>query len=136
MLTPHQLERVSAAVNKRVDLPLLGERREAKLFTAALRRLDGELEQALAERLGSSTTALIRELLDERSTAEVGRNALERLIRTHLTDPLVTSLNTRLDLPFLSEDQEETLLALALDQVVDVAVGAVLDALSDQASRS
>jgi len=136
MLTETQLERVSAAVNKRIDLPLLGERREAKLFTAALRRLDREMEQALTAELGEATTGLIRELLDERSSAEVRRNALERLIRTHLTDPLVTSLNTRLDLPFLSEDQEETLLALALDQVVDVAVGAVLDALPDDGSRS
>jgi transcriptional regulator CtsR len=126
MLNSQQLNDIAAAINDRVDIPLVGERQEAKLFSAALARLDAHLEVLLREYLGEEMLNHVIRLLDRQADEASRREALQALIRQQLAAPLVDRLNQRLDLPFLSEREEGRLLTLVLDEVVNQMAAAAI----------
>ena len=108
MLSEAQIQLLAEKANKKVNLPIVGEKFENKILIFGLRKIDKALEEELPEDFS--------QLLDDVSDGlEPGSDADLDLIKGHL----VTFLNKKIDIPILGEKAEKELFEVAIDIIVD-----------------
>lgn len=98
LLTPQEVEKIATKVNDKINLPFLNTDQEQVVFVKAVRWLDKQLYQLLPN-----------ELYECIRMTESGINEDEAdTIRVRITK----TINKLVDLPFLSESQEEKLFGI------------------------
>lgn len=112
MLSSEQIDAVTAKVNAKVNLPLLGERAEAAIFKMAVKQVLAFLEQNVPEDWG----ALINDTSEGLTPEEVDV----------IADKLVRFMNARIDIPLLGEDVEA--------KVFKIVVGFIIESMSKNKS--
>jgi len=105
MLTQAQANRVAAMLNHVVDIPFLTEEMEQPLFENAVGLIVGNLASVLPEQLRT----IIGKYLN---TSEEG---LEEENVPEFSDNLLRTLNKKLDIPLLGEEQEASILGYFSD---------------------
>lgn len=108
MLSEDQILAVAKKINKKVNLPIVGERFEEKIIVKALKKVDAELD----EHLPGEFSELLDSLTDGLEPGSA--NDLEQF-----KDNLVSYLNKKIDLPILGEKGERKLFEIAIDIIVD-----------------
>ncbi len=108
MLSSEQVDAITAKVNAKVNLPLLGERAEAAIFKMAVRQILEFLEQNVPE----DWRSLINDSSDGLSPEEV----------EVIADKLVRFMNAKIDIPLLGEDVEA--------KVFKIVVGFIIESMS------
>jgi hypothetical protein len=108
MLSTEQIQVIANKVNKKVDLPIIGEKFEEKIIIFGLNKIDEVLEQELPKDFA--------DLLDDVSDGlEPGSPADLDKIKKHLT----SFINKKVNIPILGEKGERTLISLAIDIIID-----------------
>lgn len=115
MLSEEQISSVAASLNERINIPMLSEDREQQMLEQAVSMMN--------EQLGAVT-----ESLPEEAKEILGRiqDGISEEDAATLKESLVPSLNERVDIPFLGEDQEaDMLIAPAVDMIISTLQGVV-----------
>lgn len=107
LLTDAEVEKIASQVNEQVNLPFLGEEQERVVLVKVVRWLD----QTLYQMLPNEIYDCIR--MAEGGIDEEEADTLKRRIRD--------GVNNLVNLPFLTENQEQKLFGL----VIDIIVGAM-----------
>jgi len=108
MLTEKQIDAIAKKINKKIDVPVIGEKFEQRIFVFALKKIDKELDEQLPPDLAN--------LLDDVTDGiEPGTPADFEAIKTNI----VIYLNKKLDIPILGEQGEQQLFRLAIDIIFD-----------------
>jgi len=108
MLSNEQIKVIAKKVNKKIDIPVIGEKFEEKIIIKALSKINAVLDEHLPEDFSS--------LLDDTKDGfEPGSFAdLEKI-----KDNIVSFLNKKIDLPILGEKGERKLFEIVIDIIVD-----------------
>ena len=104
LLTDEERKQFATLVNALIDIPLVPEEFEQTIFEHAIAVIDSALEEALPTVFHS----LMRE-------AERG---IDKDHAREFADRLVESVNQKVDLPYLNEDQEAQLLFAVINPLV------------------
>ncbi len=116
LLSQEERKKIAKIVNALVDIPLVPEELEQTIFEHAVGVIDTALEDTLP--------AVFSELL---------RDAERGIDKDHARvfgDRLVVSINKKIDLPYLNEEQEAQLLRTVIDPLVKAMInGRKLDDL-------
>jgi len=108
MLSQEQINYIADKLNKKINIPIIGEKFEKKLIIKGLEKVDTELEQHLP--------AEWSKLLDDVSDGiEPGSPADLQSIK----DNLVAFLNKKIDIPIIGEKAEAKLFGFAIDMIFD-----------------
>jgi hypothetical protein len=108
MLSKEQIDKIAIKANKKVDLPIVGEKFEHKMLIFGLEKIDKILDEQLP--------ADFAKLLDDVSDGfEPGTPADLDKVKNHL----VSFLNKKIDLPILGEKGEKELFNVAIDIIID-----------------
>ena len=104
MLTDAQVNALAQKVNEAINLPILGEKAEFKVFAKIIKLIDRKLYELLPNEYYS----LINDATNGISEDEAIR----------LEDRLTKVLNDHINIPFISEAKEEMLIRLVVGQLV------------------
>lgn len=108
MLSKEQIDTIAIKANKKVDLPIVGEKFEQKMLVFGLEKIDKILDEQLP--------ADFAKLLDNVSDGfEPGTPADLDKVKDHL----VSFLNKKIDLPLLGEKGEKELFNVAVDIIIN-----------------
>lgn len=108
MLSKEQIDTIAIKANKKVDLPIVGEKFEKKMLVFGLKKIDKILDEQLPPDFAK--------LLDDVSDGfEPGTPADLDKVKDHL----VSYLNKKIDLPLLGEKGEKELFNVAVDIIID-----------------
>ncbi len=108
MLSEAQIKVVATKINKKIDIPVIGEKFEQRIIVFALEKVDKELDELLPPDLA--------QLLDDVSDGiEPGSPADFEQIKSNI----VIYLNKKVDIPILGEKGEQQLFTLAIDIIFD-----------------
>ena len=108
MLSKEQIDTIAIKANKKVDLPIVGEKFEQKMLVFGLEKIDKILDEQLP--------ADFARLLDDVSDGfEPDTPADLDKVKNHL----VSFLNKKIDLPILGEKAEKELFNVAVDIIID-----------------
>jgi len=104
MLSDAQINALAQKVNDAINLPILGEKAEFKVFAKIIRVIDRKLYELLPNEY--------YELVNDASNGISEDDALR------LEDRLTKLLNENINIPFISEAKEEMLIRLVISQLV------------------
>lgn len=119
MLSRRQQKFVVDKVNRKVDLPFVGENSEGRVIRKLVSKLNGELEPSLGAIMPAAYLSVLKIALCERRSVAERRDAVTRILRAELSAPLADALNERVDSSLLPENVEGTVLRLVADEVVE-----------------
>ena len=127
MLTQAQTNRVAAMLNNMVDIPFITEEMEQPLFENAVSLIVGSLISVLPDQIRS----MMEQYLNNPEEGIGEENVQE------FSDNLLRTLNRKLDIPLLGEDQEASILEYFSDMMGKGMVkGATFDNVLDMAEAS
>ncbi len=104
LLNQSERKKIAKLVNAMLDIPLVPENLEQTIFEHAVGMVDVALEDTLP--------AVFAELLHNT------QNGIDKDHATVFADRLVVSINQKIDLPYLDENQEAKLLRIVIDPLV------------------
>ncbi|HEX9925823.1 MAG TPA: hypothetical protein VGD99_24420 [Anaerolineae bacterium] len=104
LLNQTERKKMAKLVNAMLDIPLVPEDLEQTIFEHAV----GVIDQALEDTL----PAVLAELIHN------SQNGIDKDHAVVFADRLVESINRKIDLPYLDEDQEAKLLRVVIDPLV------------------
>jgi hypothetical protein len=104
LLNEEEKQRIAKMVNAVLDLPLVPEEMEQTIFEHAV----GVIDVALEDSLPSAFTELLHNT----------QNGIDQDHARAFGDRLVDSVNRKIDLPYLDEQQEAMLLRIVIDPLV------------------
>ncbi len=104
LLNQSERKKIAKLVNAMLDIPLVPESLEQTIFEHAVGIVDVALEDTLP--------AVFAELLHN------AQNGIDKDHATVFADRLVVSINQKIDLPYLDENQEAKLLRIVIDPLV------------------
>jgi hypothetical protein len=104
MLTDEQVNALAQKVNEAINLPLLNENAEFKVFAKIIKLIDSKLYDVLPNEY--------YELIHD---ANNGISETEAVV---LEERLTKVLNGKINIPFISEQKEGMLLAIVVSQIV------------------
>ncbi len=104
LLTDEERKKVAKIVNALVDIPLVPEALEETMFEHAV----GMIDEAVEDTLPSVFTELLRN----------GENGINKNHAQDFANRLIESINKKIDLPYLDEEQEQRLLRIIIDPMV------------------
>lgn len=104
LLNQSERKKVAKLVNAMLDIPLVPEDLEQTIFEHAV----GVIDQALEDTLPAALAELIHN----------SQNGIDKDHAMVFADRLVESINQKIDLPYLDEDQEAKLLRIVIDPLV------------------
>jgi hypothetical protein len=104
LLNQSERKQMAKLVNAMLDIPLVPEDLEQTIFEHAV----GVIDQALEDTL----PAVLAELIHN------SQNGIDKDHAVVFADRLVESINQKIDLPYLDEDQEAKLLRVVIDPLV------------------
>ena len=108
MLSKEQIDTIAKKANKKVNLPIVGEKFEQKMLVFGLEKIDKILDEQLPPDFAK--------LLDDVSDGfEPGAPSDLDKVKNHL----VSYLNKKIDLPILGEKGEKELFNAAVDIIID-----------------
>jgi hypothetical protein len=108
MLSKEQIEVIATKINKKIDIPVIGEKFEQKIIVFGLKKVDDVLDKQLPPDWAK--------LLDDVTDGiEPGTKADFEAIKNNL----VNFLNAKVDIPILGEQGEQQLFSLAMDIIFD-----------------
>jgi hypothetical protein len=104
LLNQSERKKMAKLVNAMLDIPLVPEELEQTIFEHAVGAIDQALEDTLP--------AVLAELIHN------SQNGIDKDHAVVFADRLVESINRKIDLPYLDEDQEAKLLRIVIDPLV------------------
>lgn len=104
LLNQQERKQLAQIVNALVDIPLIPEELEQTVFEHAVGAIDVALEDTLP--------AVLAELIHN------AQNGIDKDHAVIFANRLVESINQKIDLPYLSEDQEAKILRIVIDPLV------------------
>lgn len=104
LLNQEERKKLAKIVNALIDIPLVPEDLEQTIFEHAVGMIDVALEDTLP--------AVFAELIHN------SQNGIDKDHAIAFADRLVESINQKIDLPYLNEDQEAKLLRIVIDPLV------------------
>lgn len=104
LLNQEERKKMAKIVNALVDIPLVPEDLEQTIFEHAVGAIDVALEDTLP--------SVFAELLHNT------QNGIDKDHAVVFADRLVESVNQKIDLPYLTEDQEAKILRIVIDPLV------------------
>ena len=104
LLNQQERKQMAQIVNALVDIPLVPEELEQTIFEHAVGAIDVALEDTLP--------AVLAELIHN------AQNGIDKDHAVVFADRLVESINQKIDLPYLSEEQEAKILRIVIDPLV------------------
>jgi len=104
LLNQSERKKMAKLVNAMLDIPLVPEDLEQTIFEHAVGIVDQALEDTLP--------AVLAELIHN------SQNGIDKDHAVVFADRLVESINQKIDLPYLDEDQEAKLLRIIIDPLV------------------
>lgn len=108
MLSSTQITAIAKKINKKIDLPLIGEKIEQKIIIFGLEKIDKVLDEQLP--------ADFAELLDNVSEG-FEPNSPDNLVA--MKKYFVKYLNKKIDLPIIGEKAEKKLFSIAIDIIIE-----------------
>jgi len=105
LMRDDEIGMIAAAVNRKIEIPILSEKAEGRILFKSIKRIDQFLWQVLPDELYELYRTVIDGLDDDEAQALKAR--------------LITVINKSVDLPFLSEDTEKKLFEFVLGIVCD-----------------
>lgn len=105
MLTKKEVEKIATRLNKKIDIPVIDEKIEQKIFVKIVKKLDRYLYGVLPNEI----YGLIR-------LADQGITEKEEQV---LKDRLPTLLNKHINIPIIGEHAEREIISLFLDTVLE-----------------
>ena len=104
LLTDEERKQFATLVNAVIDLPLVSEELEQTIFEHAISMIDAALEETLPVIFHS----LMRQI----------EQGIDKDHAKDFADRLVVSVNQKVDLPYLNEEQEAQLLRIVINPLV------------------
>ena len=104
MLSDEQVNAIAQKVNVAVNLPLLGEKAEFRVFAKIVRVLDRKLYEVLPNEY--------YQLINDAS------NGISAEEASKMEERLTKLLNEKVNIPFISERKEEMLIGIVVGQIV------------------
>jgi hypothetical protein len=104
LLNQQERKQLAQIVNALVDIPLIPEELEQTIFEHAVGMIDVALEDTLP--------AVLAELIHN------AQNGIDKDHAVVFANRLVESINQKIDLPYLSEEQEAKILRIVIDPLV------------------
>lgn len=104
MLTDEQVNAIAQKVNEAVNLPLLNENAEFKVFAKIVRLIDRKIYEILPNEY--------YELINDSS------NGISEEEAAKMEERLTTLLNEKVDIPFINEKKEQILIGIVVGQIV------------------
>lgn len=119
MLSRRQQKFVVDKVNRKVDLPFVGENSEGRVIRKFVRKINDDLEPALGAIMPRAYLRCLKIALSERLSVRQRREQVTEIMRGELSAPLADALNERVDASLLPENVEGTVLRLVADEIVE-----------------
>jgi hypothetical protein len=104
LLTKEEQKQFAALVNAVIDIPLVPEELEQIIFEFALSAVDSALEEVLPPPF--------QELMRDPS------RGIDKDQAREFSDRLAEAVNRKIDLPYLTEDQETQMLMIVINPIV------------------
>lgn len=104
MLTDEQVNALATQVNGAVNLPLLGEQAEFRVFAKVVRLIDMKLYETLPNEY--------YELVNDAS------NGISEEDASKMEERFTTVLNKKVDIPFISEKKEQIIIGIVIGQII------------------
>ncbi len=104
MLTDEQVNAIAQKVNAAVNLPLLGENAEFRVFAKIVKMLDRKLYEILPNEY--------YELINNSS------NGISEEEAAKMEERLTNAINEKVNIPFISERKEQVLISIVVGQIV------------------
>lgn len=132
MFSERQVELVIQKVNHDVDIPLLGEIREAIILGKLIRLLNSHLEPSLRALCGDVYTNAIKKAIDESMGTKQRSREVTILIQGELSCPLAKQLMERSNaLNFLGSHHETSVMRLVANKILEESVEWILEKVEE-----
>jgi phosphoribosyl-ATP pyrophosphohydrolase len=132
MFSERQVELVIQKVNHDVDIPLLGENREAIIVGKLIRLTNRHLEPSLRALCGDVYTNAIKKALDESMSPKQRSREVTTLIQGELSSPLAKQLMERSNaLNFLGSHYETSVMRLIANKILEESVEWILEKVEE-----
>eukprot|EP01012_Entosiphon_sulcatum_P062305 TRINITY_DN8852_c0_g1_i3.p1 TRINITY_DN8852_c0_g1~~TRINITY_DN8852_c0_g1_i3.p1 ORF type:complete len:295 (-),score=83.31 TRINITY_DN8852_c0_g1_i3:126-1010(-) len=129
LLSERQMQIIARKVNDSIDIPLLSERREEKIFLSIVHSVNDRLEAALRDHLPGHYVELVRSLLNDHISPDEKKQQVNAVLRGNWQTPLTDAVNRNIDIPLLGEGHETKVLYKVIDYILRGMVHYLVDGM-------
>eukprot|EP01012_Entosiphon_sulcatum_P024402 TRINITY_DN29565_c0_g1_i2.p1 TRINITY_DN29565_c0_g1~~TRINITY_DN29565_c0_g1_i2.p1 ORF type:complete len:252 (+),score=54.77 TRINITY_DN29565_c0_g1_i2:185-940(+) len=118
LLSERQMAIITKKVNDAIDIPLLSEKKEEKIFSKIVHEVNEKLEGALQAHLPGHYVNLVRALLNDQISTDEKQRQVNDILRGHWQRPLSDAVNRNIDIPLLGEHHETKIFHKVIDYIL------------------
>ncbi|KAL7555323.1 hypothetical protein ACHAWF_019009 [Thalassiosira exigua] len=136
LLSEREVRAMVIEINKDVDLPFVGERKEGEMIEKFVRKINPRLGPALEDICGAVYAKAVNIMLDEDTPLPKRRKEIAKLLRRELSKPMARELNERVDFDLLPESWEGKALKIVVDKLIAGSVKLIVCEIDERIEES